>query len=335
MVPAEPRDSGDNDGRIPACDFYVIVLASRALAQVGKVEPGYSLRASSRPNFAAVDVEHQVFRDVAGCRLVEEALQLLECPAVVGCQERACLFKKSQAVIRIAFNAFDRRVRFDQFDSGQETLPLQAIPIQFIRMRIRCRNERDAALEETFKQPGEDHRITDVVDVKLIEAKHAGLCGNIGCDSIDRVFNVAERFESFVRVAHHAVKVDSFFALDSQRFEEEVHQKGLAAADPAPQVQSSTDFLIGAPVAPEETQQALLPGRLLQTQLQGFEYCDDGLLRRIALVAFPTETVLVSLANTQNTGYPFRAAAGCNRNDNSKPGYRRHDRTNRTRIDGI
>lgn len=48
----------------------------------------------------------------------------------------------------------------------------------------------------------------------------------------------------------------------------------------------------------------------MQAALQGVEQIDDRFLGRIALVAFSQETVFISLANTQNTGYPFCAAAG-------------------------
>jgi hypothetical protein len=47
----------------------------------------------------------------------------------------------------------------------------------------------------------------------------------------------------------------------------------------------------------------------MQSMLQFTEQGNDLFLGHIALVAFTVEARFVGLANSQNTGYPFRGAA--------------------------
>jgi len=143
----EARNARYDDGRVPARDLDVIVLTSSTIAQVCKVEPRDAFGTAPHPDFTPVDFQHLVPFDMARCRFVEKPLQLLPCPVVVGREIGPGLFEHAQAVVEFAADPGDVQVGLQDLDGRQESLSLQTVPVKVVRMRIRCRYERNVALE--------------------------------------------------------------------------------------------------------------------------------------------------------------------------------------------
>ena len=104
------------------------------------------------------------------------------------------------------------------------------------------------------------------------------------------------------------MKVDAYLLFDVERLEEEVHQKRLAAADAAPEVNT----LAGQPArvaAPQQPEDPAAPRRSgTQAVLQLGQLLNDGLLCDVAGVPLSQQAFLIGLANTQDCSYPFFAA---------------------------
>src|SRR5579883_1161700 len=96
------------------------------------------------------------------------------------------------------------------------------------------------------EQPAEDHGVGDVSDMKLVEAKQPSLRRKIIGDAPDRILTLilakfhflADRAQAFVHVKHEFVEMRTALAHDRTRFEEEIHQHGLAAADLAVDIEA-------------------------------------------------------------------------------------------------
>ena len=108
-----------------------------------------------------------------------------------------------------------------------------------------------------------------------------------------------------MNVMHHAMKMNPFLFLDLQTVEEQVHQKGLAAADTAPDIETFDPACLRLGTCRKNTQKPT-SNRLvvLNALLQVFEPLDDVELGWITDVTFTSEAVLICLANFQSTLLP-------------------------------
>jgi len=97
----------------------------------------------------------------------------------------------------------------EQLDGGLELLALEAIGVEPGRRDVRCRDQRDAAIEESLEQAVHQHRVGDVVDVHLVEAKHARAPGEVSGHVRQRRLRLLEPAQVLVDEEHEAVEVDS------------------------------------------------------------------------------------------------------------------------------
>jgi hypothetical protein len=141
---------------------------------------------------------------------------------------------------------------FYEFYRGQETASLQSVPVEFVGWRIGGCDQRNAAAKQTIEKPAKNHRIANITDKEFVKAQHPGVTRNIGCDSVQRVLNALKALKASMDVMHHAMEVDAPFPLHGERVEEEVHNKGLAAADSAPDIRPLDR--LDLPVAPQAQQ---------------------------------------------------------------------------------
>ena len=132
-------------------------------------------------------------------------------------------------------------MRLEQFDRRQETAALQPVAVQVVGLCVGRRNQGNAAREQAFEEAAEEHGIADVAHEEFVETKDASFTGDVGGNTVQRVGDAVERGEACMDVGHDAVKMIAALRRQIQRFEEEVHQEGLAAADLAPDVHPAPD----------------------------------------------------------------------------------------------
>ena len=106
-------------------------------------------------------------------------------------------------------------------------------------------------------------------------------------------------------IVHHAVKMNTLFPLNPQAFEKQVHQKSLATADTAPDIETFDLACLRLGTCRKNTQKPTT-NRLvvLNALLQVFEPFDDVELGWITDVTFTSEAVFICLANFQSTLLP-------------------------------
>ena len=163
------------------------------------------------------------------------------------------------------------------------------------RKRCRCRPSRYSS---SGFELAEDHRVANIRYKELVETQHPGFARDGGRHLVDGVLHGAEQFQARMHVLHHAMKVNAFLPVAREALEEQVHEKGLAAADAAPYVEASYMFARCA-----AKQQGAKRSRSLRgdPRLQVLEAGDKLELRRVFDMTFALEAVLVGLAYIQTT----------------------------------
>ena len=118
-------------------------------------------------------------------------------------------------------------------------------------------------------------------------------------DRSQRILDITQCPEPLVHVFHDAMKVDASLRFERERLEEKVHQKSLAPAYAAPEVQAGNPGN-RIPVARQELREPpFWRRRRQQALLQIGEQLDDARLRRITHVTVLQQVLLVSVANIQ------------------------------------
>ncbi len=150
-------------------------------------------------------------------------------------------------------------------------------------------------MKQAVEQATQNHRVGDIANEKLIEAEYLGLSCDIGCDFVEWVLNISKRFQPPVYVSHHAVKVNPSFFLQWQGLKKQVHQKRLAAADIAPEVQAGNVVIFTghSQRAPQYLQRTLY---VQEARLQIGKLVYDKLLSGITCVSLLLEAFSVCAA---------------------------------------
>ena len=112
-------------------------------------------------------------------------------------------------MIDVAADVDDVEMFFDQSDRRQEAISLQAVRVQIIGGIVRRHAVNDATLHRALEEPPENHRVGDVVHVKLVETDQPITPCEAACDGVERIFLALERCELAMDVAHEMVKVDA------------------------------------------------------------------------------------------------------------------------------
>ncbi len=136
----------------------------------------------------------------------------------------------------MAARSSDRfHVLFQQRDERKEELAVEAIPIEPLGRRVGGGNDNDLAREQGLEQPGEDHRIRNIGDRKLIEAEQPRLGRDLGRHEGNgiAVRGCPPPLDPFVHLAHELMEMQTALGRKRRRLMEEVHQHGFAAPNPA------------------------------------------------------------------------------------------------------
>src|SRR5438309_1914528 len=144
-----------------------------------------------------------------------------------------------------------------------------------------------------FQEVAEDHRIADIADEKLVETEHARLRGEMRSNRDERILMALEFVQLGVHAAHETMEVQAQLRFERQRFEEQVDQKRLAAADRAVKVQA---------LRRRRRTQTLPPARVLRRDQFGadaIEMRERCALRRIVVPAFRGHTLRIAFARRE------------------------------------
>ncbi len=142
------------------------------------------------------------------------------------------------AIIGGALQFGDLQPVLQQGDEGQEQRAVQAVLVQVLRRPVRGGDDHHPRGEQLFEQAADDHRIGDVGDLHFVERQQARVPD-------DRLGHRGQRIlyprlpggmHAAVHLLHEGMKMHPALRRDVGRCGEEVHQHGLAAPDPAPEV---------------------------------------------------------------------------------------------------
>src|SRR3989344_2054105 len=220
--------------------FDVVVLATRAIAQLTEVEPGHVITDLTRHDGAALDHQRLVFLHLAvlGQQADKALLQAFLGGSVQRPVEQLGLLQRTQTVVDTAVDVDDLGVLLEQGDGRQEARALKAVLVQAIRHDIGGGNQAHTVLEQLFQQGGEDHRVSNIADEEFVEADHSRLIGETLADNGQRVLLAFEGAHFFMHALHKAVEVRAHLALERQRIKKGVDQVGFATTHATPEVQA-------------------------------------------------------------------------------------------------
>ena len=91
-----------------------------------------------------------------------------------------------EAIVASAVELEDKELLLEQRDERQKALALQTMLVELVRCAVRRRDDHNSGIEQCPEQALEDHRIGDVLDLKLVEAQQRSLAGEIARDLGDR-----------------------------------------------------------------------------------------------------------------------------------------------------
>ncbi len=130
LLGAQYRDTGNDDGRIAARDFNIVLLTSRSVADVMEIEPDYALATALSRNLPPKNVERSPLDDIARRDFQKIMAQLGERIGSYGRQIGSCLLQKAQAIIGVPIQMQHPSVRLEHVNGRCEPFSLQAIRIE-------------------------------------------------------------------------------------------------------------------------------------------------------------------------------------------------------------
>ena len=158
-----------------------------------------------------------------------------------------------KAVIRRAVQLDHLQPLLDKVDERHEQLAIEPVLVEVTRWPVGRGDHRHTLVQQRREQPREDHGVGRVVDHHLVEAEQPRLGGDALRDRWDRIAPalLADAADALVHVEHEGMEVDAALRFGGDVVEGEVHQHGLAAPHPAPQV----DAAHGLRIAPQQLAQ--------------------------------------------------------------------------------
>ena len=100
--------------------------------------------------------------------------------------------------------------------------------------------------EQCLEQPGDEHRIADVMDVKLVETQHPAIAQLFVEGGFQRIGLIAMTEHPLMKVRKKLMKMQALFFRDGKGLEKPVEQPALAAPHGAVQVKAGKRFCRGA-----------------------------------------------------------------------------------------
>ena len=296
LVAGHPRHARQHDRVKFPGQFDVVARRARAVAELGKLEPDHIVRQPARAQTAAVDLDILPAPRRPRRQALEAALQarLRIRPQRVVVEPRP--LQSSQAVVVARIDVHDPGVGVEQRDGGQEPRALEPVFIQALGRDVGGGHQGDTALDDGLQKVGQDHRIADIADEKLVKADNPGLCREAIADTFEGVFLAFQFAEFAVHALHKTMKMHAQLALEGQTIVERIHQVGFAAPHPTPEIQPRLGRLGTAQTraqAPQQTRIAPLASE--QPRIQGLKFTHRSLLRRVVAEPLAPEVTPVAL----------------------------------------
>ena len=287
LLRRQARDALDDNSRETFGDCQVVGGRQRPRAQLLEREPG-DVAAGARHNQRSRQdrQRHAADRGVVG-QIGEGGFERRPRRRVVRPMIDFPAAHPGQPVVAAAVELDPVEPLPEQCDERQEAVTLQPVFIQAPRWPVRRRDDNGAGLEQRAKQPLDDHRIGDVVDLELVEAQQRRLGGEIGRDLGDGLVGVgaALMLDALMHIEHEGVEMDPPLLVERGRGEEQIHQHRFAAPDRSPQI-DPTGRRVGPLAEPQPVAPAAPPVlRPVMPQLivQLLQPGDDALLRRVGM----------------------------------------------------
>ena len=275
----EHGDAAQQQGVEFAPDLDVVARSTRSLAQGIEIEPGHARAARTHGDPAPFQHDAAIAVRLAAAQLLPSRLQ----PGFGAPIERRAVHRRAgqgaQPVVGFALDIQLVAVRLDQVDGRQEARALQAIAVQVRRGHVGGGHQHDALGKHAFQQARQDHGIADIAHEELVQHQHPQPGpAPAAHDQRQPVALAAVHPQLLVYLAHETVEVGAVLARRAlagsaglaggagggqvgaleigqrQGGVQQVHQEGLAAAHPAPQIEA-LDVFIGRGAA-QPVQQA-------------------------------------------------------------------------------
>jgi hypothetical protein len=122
--------------------------------------------------------------------------------------------------------------------------------------------------EQVFQQTRQQHGVSDVGYEKFVKTEYAAFLRPANRNPRQGVPDATQIPQFVVDALHESVEMDTLFFLPRQRFEKQVHQPGLAAANAAPEIQTADRCRIALAQPAPEPRPGLLP-QVLPQRLEG------------------------------------------------------------------
>ncbi|MNI48162.1 hypothetical protein D3C73_1027160 [compost metagenome] len=97
--------------------------------------------------------------------------------------------------------------------------------------------QQDPALEQRLEQPRDQHRIADVVDVKLVETQHPAIAQQLIQRGRQRIRLLAMAEHALVQAGEKTVEVQALLLGKGDRLEKTVEQPAFATPDSSVEVE--------------------------------------------------------------------------------------------------
>ena len=139
--------------------------------------------------------------------------------------------------------------RIDQVDHRFEACVVQRIGQQAFGWIIGGDQQQDAALEQCLEQPGDEHRIADVVHMELVETQHLAIAEQFIEGDRQGVGLIAVLEHALVQLGEKLMEVQALFSREGNGPEKPVEQPAFAAPHGTMQVKARKGFAPQCPSA--------------------------------------------------------------------------------------
>ena len=218
----------------------------RLLAQVIEGKSHASVVTPSRPKMPGTDGQRQ-WRGIL-CRQVQgHALIGRTWPDIMPMGKYLMLMIARQtAVIMRAADFHDLHARIDQLDHRFEPRVIERVGQQAFGRIVRGHQQQNPTLEQRFEQPGDEHRVANVMHVKLVETQHPTILQQLIKGGGEGIVLLAMAEHALMQLREKLMEVQPPLLRNRQRLKETVEQPALATPDRAVQVQARRSLCGGA-----------------------------------------------------------------------------------------
>src|SRR5262245_11669880 len=163
---AEAWNCFENNRSKSLRDGEVVGGAERTGTEIVEGEPG---NAAGAPRDGQVATLYRQRGAIASCTVGQITKGMLQSIVRRPLSERAVIgalaAQPCEPVIASTVELEDVELLFEELDERQKTLPLQAALVKLVRRVVRGCDDNPSGLEEPAKQPFENHRVGDVLDL--------------------------------------------------------------------------------------------------------------------------------------------------------------------------